>query len=55
MLTIGVLLIATSLGGCVSFNCAGWKKFEPSRSDTAGTKAQALEHNEYGRAQHCWK
>jgi hypothetical protein len=52
---MAVVVVAASLGGCASFSCAGWKKLEPSRQDTAGTKAQVLEHNEYGRAQNCWK
>lgn len=44
------------LSGCASgWSCDGWAKFRPSRADTAGTKAQALAHNDFGRRQGCWK
>lgn len=45
-----LLLIAVSIGGCATSNCAGWSAIQPSRSDvlTDGTKRQILGHNEFG-------
>lgn len=50
-----LLMVGTLVSGCASFNCSGWEKFRPSRNDTEQTKAQALKHNNYGRAQGCWR
>lgn len=49
-------IVAVMLGGCsgMTFSCAGWKKFQVSRNDGDQTKAQAAEHNKYGRLQGCW-
>lgn len=56
MIRVLPLLIAMHLlGGCAMFSCAGWDKGQPSRKDTEGTKAWILKHNNFGRAQGCWK
>lgn len=61
MATFGIRIaalavIGTLLAGCqgAGWSCAGWQKIEPSRTDTDGTKAQVLEHNNFGRKQGCW-
>jgi len=53
--TLAALLALTLLTDCAGWGCDGWEKFKPSRHDAESTKAQALKHNNFGRAQGCWK
>lgn len=51
---VAVLASVLALGGCgQTFYC--WKKIEPHPDDTAGTKRQVLEHNNFGREMGCFK
>lgn len=53
-LKAGVLVAVLALGGCgQTFYC--WKKIEPDPADTAETKRQVLEHNNFGRELGCFK